>query len=92
MLASWVAWADCARLRLRLQAASNYKKQVQLYKAASVYQAAAALWVEGVPWDTALQLSEDAATKADPHSKGIGQGKGKSRGGRGKGKSRGSGG
>ena len=73
---------------LRLQPAQDVRKQNEQYKMKGVYQSAAKLWAEGVPFKTALQLARDASKKADRTSmegqavrgKGRGKGKAKARG------------
>lgn len=66
-------------MTVRLQPASNWRQQARNYKNAEVFQSAAKLWVEGVPWDTALNLSQQALNKASLTSQGR-KGKGKGRG------------
>lgn len=71
----------------RLQVARDRVKYAKRYRTASVFQAAARLWVEGVPWDNAVELSEVAIQKSEPLSKGQ-RGKGRGKSGKAKGKGR----
>ena len=75
---------------LRLRPADNYRKEAQIYRDQCVFQSAAKLWVEGVPWSDALKFSEEAERKVEPHPKGgrKGKGRGKAPGKVGKGKGR----
>eukprot|EP00434_Breviolum_minutum_P027937 symbB.v1.2.024718.t1/scaffold2362.1/size81346/1 len=48
---------------LALRPADNYRKEAQIYRDQCVFQSAAKLWVEGVPWSDALKFSEEAERK-----------------------------
>lgn len=80
-------------LASRLQLPSQHRKLSEQYRQQCKIQAAAKLWVEGVPWAEAITMARDAIDKAYPSSKkGRGKGKAKSRAmpkGKAKGKGRG---
>lgn len=65
-------------MEVRLQLPSNYRNEARMYKDRSIYQAAAKVWAEGVPWPEALEICRAAIEKISPK----GKGKGKAKGGR----------
>lgn len=66
---------DCSGYRL-----SNHRKETHAYRERCVFQAAAKIWVEGVPWEEAMDMSRKALAKSDPPPKGKGKAKGKGKG------------
>ncbi|CAK8999456.1 unnamed protein product [Durusdinium trenchii] len=64
-----------------LRLPDQYRKAARAYLERAIFQAAAKIWAEGVPWPEAKQLATKALEKAYPHKgKGKGKGKGKRKG------------
>ena len=87
--ADWV-WSPSVTLwfwQPRLRLPEDRKKIARKYNEAAVYQTAAQMWAEGVPWAKAKLLAEGAHEKIQPLTKGRGRGKGRGSGhGKGRGK------
>ncbi|CAK9038742.1 unnamed protein product [Durusdinium trenchii] len=49
------SWCEGTWTR-QLQLPSNYRNEARMYKDRSIYQAAAKVWAEGVPWPEALEI------------------------------------
>lgn len=59
-----------------MRTADTWRKESKLYREASIFQTAARMWAQGVPWAKALRLATETLQKLEP-SKGKGKGKGK---------------
>lgn len=64
----------------RLMRPDGYRKEAREYHNRSVLQAASRIWVEGVPWDEAMDISRKALERALPKGKGKGKGKARAKG------------